>query len=190
MSNNKEQQEQLLSLVKAAVQKDSELRESHQIGDRFRFVRDRLQALAAHVEEQLAHLRKVDEKIVSEQADDETIVYVYLFNAQGIILQTWQKMLTPSVFYEHSVNRPIYADKSQIEAFIRSKANKTQHAYLAIHLKKTDILPGLGVKDPIGGELIKVKEGSLKFNRLVAFTFGGYDYVLNASGEIIKKVDK
>lgn len=187
MSNNKEQQEQLLSLVKAAVQKDKALRESHQIGERFRFVKDRLQALEAHVEEQLAHLRKVDEKTVSEQADDETIVYVYLFNAQGIILQTWQKMLTPSVFYEYSVNRPIYADKSQIEAYIRSKSNKTQHAYLALHLRKADILPGV-VKDIIGGDLIKVKEGSLKFDRLVAFTYSGLDYVLNASGELIKKV--
>ncbi|MFZ2314755.1 MAG: type IVB secretion system protein IcmQ [Gammaproteobacteria bacterium] len=188
MSNNKERQEQLLNLVKAAVQKDKELRESHQIGDRFRFVRDRLQALETHVEEQLSYLRKADEKIVSEQAEDETIVYVYLFNTQGIILQTWQRMLTPSVFYEHSVNRPIYADKSQVEAFIRSKANKTQHAYLAIHLKKTDILPSLGVKDSIGGDLVKVKEGSLKPNRLVAFVYGDHDYVLGASGEIIKKV--
>lgn len=187
MSNNKEQQEQLLSLVKAAVEKDKALRESHQIGDRFRFVRDRLQALEAQVEEQLAYLRKADEKVVSEQADDETVVYVYLFNAQGIILQTWHKMLTPSVFYEHSVNRPIYADKSQIEAYIRSKANKTQHAYLALHLRKTDILPGI-VKDAIGGELIKVREGSLKFERLVSFNFSGQDYVLNAAGELIKKV--
>lgn len=187
MSNQKEKQEKLLAILKAAVEKDRELREQNQIGDRFRFVRDRLQALQAQVEEQLAELRKADEKTINEQAEDETIVYVYLFNAQGILLPTWQKMLTPNVFYEYSVNRPIYADKSQIEAFIRSKTNKTQHAYVTVYVKKADVSPA-NAKDVIGGDLVKVKEGSLRFTHFVSFTYAGHEYQLNAAGELVKRV--
>lgn len=185
MSNEKKKYEQLLALIHAAVQKDNELRDAHQIGERFRFVKDRLQALQASVEDQLAALLQIEAKATSQQADDEVVVYIYLFNAQGILLPTWQKMLSPGVFYEYSVNRPIYADRSQVEAFIRSKTNKTQHGYVLVHVKKTDILSSDG-RDSIGGELVKVKEGALKFDRFVTFAYGGHEYKLNASGELIK----
>ncbi len=187
MNNSNNKYEQLLALIKAAVEKDNMLRSEYQIGERFRFVRDRLETLQGDIAEQLDILRKSEERKTSQQADDEMVVYVYLFNVQGILLPTWQKMLTPSVFYEYSVNRPIYADKSQIEAFIRSKANKAQHAYVAVHAKKVDVSMA-GAKDAIGGDLVRVKEGGLKFTQFVSFHYAGHEYHLNALGELIKAV--
>src|SRR5579862_525601 len=139
MSNDKELKNKLIELMQSVIKQDNELREKFQIGDKFRFIRDRLKALLTNVETSLAELKFEDEIKSESAAEDETIVYVYLFNAQGLVLQTWQKMVNGNVFYEHSVNRPIYTEKPHVEAFIRGKTNKAQHGYLSVVIKKLDI---------------------------------------------------
>lgn len=188
--NDKEQKEKLLTLVRCAVQRDNALREQYQIGEKFRFVRDRLQALLSRLELNFATASAESEQAESEILADEAIVYVYLYNSQGIKLPTWQKMLNPAVFYEYSVNRPIYAEKSHVEAFIRNKTNKAQHAYLAIVVKKTDSVKSTdeeSSKDALGQPLIKVKEGALHFDKLIFFKHSGHEYELNKAGELVKK---
>ena len=188
--DNQKTNEKLLGLVREAMRLDGELREKFNVGDRFRFIRDRLKALLAHTEEHVAELQKKTEQKQSRLGENEVLVYVHLFNSQGMVLQTWQKMVVTSVFYDHSVNRPIYADKETIESFIRSKTTKAQHAFLTIAVEKTALIKSdeaAQPKDTIGGLLIKVKEGSLKFNRLVAFTHNGHDFIVNENGELIKK---
>jgi hypothetical protein len=115
---------------------------------------------------------------------------VYLYNSQGVLFPTWQKMVTAAVLYEYSVNRPIYAEQSLIEAYIRSKTNKAQHAYLAVAIKPTDIIKTPAeAKDAIGGALIKVREGTLLINKLVLFTHNGHEYTLSETGVLTKKHD-
>jgi len=188
--NHYEQKQKLLQLVKEAVRQDGELRATHQVGDKFRFIRDRLNALSTHLEEHLSELTKKKEKKQDILSENEMLVYVYLFNAQGIVLQTWQKMLNPSVFYDHSVNRPIYIDKAHIEAFIRSKTNRVQHGYLTIAMSKEAVIKSSAselLKDALGHQLIKIKEGSLQFKRLIEFTHNGHTYFVGEAGTLTKK---
>lgn len=192
MSNKTdEQKDKILQLIRSAVEKDNELRASYQIGDKFRFIREKLAALTTRVEEGLQELEAVEEKKSDVVAEDEQVVYVYLFNAHGLSFKSWQKFLTPGVFYEHSVNRPIYTDKNLIEAFIRSKPSKALHGILTVIIKKQDILAVPAdsevPKDAIGGELIKIKEGSLKFDRMVSFIHVEKEYIVSSNGEIILK---
>lgn len=188
MSNQgHEQKENLLKLIREALQRDVELREKYQMGEKFRFIRDRLRALLSHVEDSLSSMQKKEVKKTDEPLEDEELVYVYLYNAQGLDFKTWQKMLTPAVFYEYSVNRPIYATKAEIDSFIRSKTNKAHHGYLAVIIKKIEIIQTAVSKDAIGNPLIKVKEGSLTLARLKSFTHNGSEYTLNLAGELIKK---
>jgi len=184
-TENQEQKEKLLQLVQEALQRDSELREKHQVGEKFRFIRDRLQALLHSVKENLAALKKSTEETSDVVSEDDMLVYVYLYNAQGIVMQTWQKMLQPSVYYEYSVNRPVYMEKSHIEAFIRAKPNKVQHGYLTVAVKKSDVVIG-ETKDPIGHPLVKVKEGALHSTRMITFTHNNNDYVVNEANELVK----
>src|SRR6266567_2544577 len=170
MPNEKEQREKLLQLVRDVVDQDKILREKYQVGDKFCFIRDRLNALLACVEESLNTLQQDTEQKTSDILEDETVVYIYLFNAQGLNFQTWLKMLGPSVFYEYSVNRPIYTEKSHVDTFIRSKSTINQHAYISIVIKKIAILPEVAgdvTKDPIGSPIVKVKEGSFQINRVI-----------------------
>lgn len=192
MSNgDKEIKEQLQKLVRDSIEADKKLREKFSIGDKFRFIRDRLLALDARVQEELDALAVEVEKKIDKLSEDEVLVYVYIFNAQGLVLQTWQKMLNPSVFYEYSVNRPVYTEKTHIEAFIRSRPNKAQHGFLTMAIKKADILvlaPGLPpVVDTIGNPVVKIREGSLKADKMFSFTHQENDYVLDGSGQVVKK---
>ncbi|EKD70127.1 MAG: IcmQ [uncultured bacterium] len=188
--NHNELKEKILYLAKEAVEQDKTLRQEMQVGEKFRFIRDRLGALFSHIDLTLKEMQKKSEIKPDQLAEDEVIVYVYLFNAHGLTFQNWYKMLNPNVFYEYSVNRPIYADKANIEAFIRSRSNKVQHGYLAVAIKKEHILKTIEpLKDVIGNPVIKVKEGSLKIERLINFTHNGKRYRLNDEGELIK-IDK
>jgi hypothetical protein len=185
---SKEQEEKLLQLVQSALEKDAALREQYKIGDKFRFVKDRLQALLTHVQENLT-VETVEVKQENPVGEDEQLVYVYLYNAQGLVLQTWQKMLNPDVFYEYSVNRPIYTNKAHVESFIKQKSNKMHHGYLTVVVKKNDIIKTTEEntqKDVNNNPLVKVKEGSLHIKKLLSFTYNGHDYQVSASGEIIK----
>src|SRR5262245_5867147 len=130
MSNgDKEIKEKLHKLVKDSLQMDKELRDKFHVGDKFRFIRDRLQALDTRLQEELNELAVEIEKKSDKLAEDEILIYIYIFNAQGLMLQTWQKMLMPSVYYEYSVNRPIYQEKVNIQSFIRTRPNKAQHGF-------------------------------------------------------------
>jgi hypothetical protein len=188
---NQEQDKRIHELMLEAVQHDKDLREQYEIKDKFRFIRDRLNLLLANIEEVLAATEKLTPEKASGASDDEMLVYVYLFNAQGIMLQTWQKMVNPSVFYEHSVNRPIYLDQAHVEAFIGRKANKVQHGYLTMIIKKSDLHKAEGalpLKDVYDNPIAKAKEGSLQFKNLLAFTHNSIDYVIDSEGQLIKKV--
>lgn len=188
MADDKEEKKnQLLNLIRDMIQQDKDLREKFNIGDKFRFIRDRLHALLTHAEESLKTVDKEIEKQQQELAEDEMVVYVYLFNVQGLVLQSWQKMLKPSVFYEYSINRPIYVSKSAIQSLIKNKANSSQHGYLTIIIKKKDLLTSAGDADQ-DKSIAKVKEGSLRFEKLITFTYNNQDYIVNEQGEFKKKV--
>lgn len=190
MSKDHEQHNKLMQLIRVALKRDQELREKYQVGEKFRFVRDRLTALLKQAEDSDITITQTGQIKEQEVTADEILVYVYLYNAQGNVLQTWQKMLNASVFYEYSVNRPIYTEKPSIESLVRSKSNKMQHGYLTIVIKKNDLInlpQGETVQDSLGHSLVKVREGSLKFERFVSFVHNDNEYKLSERGELVKR---
>lgn len=186
-NNANDQHVKLMQIVQEAMERDMALRKKYEIDSKFRFVTDLLNKLTEHLQTNLKTAEAEAKDVRPTIAEDEQPVYVYLFNAQGITLRSWHNMLTPKVFYEYSVNRPIYADKALIESLLRTKSTKAQHAYLTIAIKKSDILSGETKKDAFDNPLIKVREGSLLINKLLSFTHNEQDYELNQSGELVKK---
>lgn len=188
IEDERERHNKVIQLVRDAIQNDAQLREKYQVGEKFRFVRDRLNDLLSHLESHpITAVAKEEVSDTTTETQNDVLVYVYLYNAQGAVLRSWSSMLTPKVFYEHSVNRPIYSDKTHIENVLRSKASRQQHAYLTISVKRDDILSAAHLTDALGNPLVKVREGRLDFKKLVAFTHNDQDYVLDARGELIKK---
>lgn len=193
MSNNQknvEYGEQVLQLVQAIVSQDEALRKTYGIDNKFRFIRERLQNLLQRLEQELhATMKKqIEEKVKKNVlSDDESLVYVYLFNAHGTVLSSWQNLLTPKVFYEYSVNRPIYMDRAHVHSLVQSKSNKAQHGFLTVAIKTVNVIQSEGLKDSLGNPLIKIKEGSLLFEKLLGFTCNDEEYILNSKNELIKK---
>lgn len=188
-----DQQRKLLELVRSSIERDEALRDQFEIGDKFRFIRDRLKALLSRVDE---HVQAFEAEVIKNEktvVEDEVLVFVHLFNAQGLTLQTWQKFISPTLFYEYGINRPIYAEKAHIDALLRSRPSKVQHAYLTVAIKPGDVVKKADeviAKDQIGNPLIKVKEGALKVERLIAFTHNDIEYELDSLGRLTKKLEK
>lgn len=189
--NEQELLNRLIGLIQEALERDTQLRQTHQVGERFRFVRDRLQLLLETIEkETAAKIKQAKQATILQVEEGEILVYIHLYNAQGALLRTWQSMVTPKAFFDFSVNRPIYQERKHIDTFIRTKANKAQHAYLVVAMKKERVLalPEEGaLKDSLGNPLIKVKEGSLKYERMLSFVHNELSYELNEEGELVKK---
>lgn len=187
----KTQDQKIVEILRQACQSDAELRTKYQIGEKFRFIRDRLHQLLNEYEKKLEVVEIEEKKSIRIVQNDETSVYVHLFNANGLMANNWLNMLTPAVFYEYSVNRPIYLEKKFIDALIRSKAKKIQHAYLEIIVKKSDIVQSDETlfKDVLGQPVIKVKEGSLSYQNVVVFVHNDQAYLLSREG-LIKQLDE
>lgn len=188
---NIDRQKKLIHWVREAIKKDEALREQYGIKDKFRFVREKLQGLLQRLENDLAHMQADESsaEALSFSSEDSLIVYIHLYNAHGVSLKSWQSLLNPRLLYEYSVNRPVYGEKGHIEAFLRSKASKQHHAYLTISISKSDLVLGRESKDVAGHPLLKIKEGSLHFNRVMGFTHNDIEYEVNEQGEVKKKLD-
>ena len=185
-TDSAEQQRVLSTLIDELIKKDEALREQHQAKNKFQFLHHALQALLEETRA-LSVVHAEAAKIASGPSENDAPVYVHLYNTNGIDLDSWKNLFTPAIFYEHSINRPIYQEKTQIEAFITTKPNRNQHGYLTIIVTRGDIIPMPIQKDASGSPLIKVKEGSLSFNKEVLFTHNGLTYVVQPNGELIKK---
>jgi intracellular multiplication protein IcmQ len=186
-TDDNQEKQRLLELLRDALARDTALREKHQIGEKFRFVRDRLQGMLTQLEQHMDTVHQEAKKTEILAHEHEITVYVYLYNAQGAVLQTWHNMLTPKLFYEYSVNRPIYTEKNQIDNVIQSKANHVQHAFLSVAILPSDILaPEEARTDPQGNKVVKVREGSLRFERLISLNHNRQDYIL-LDGSLHKK---
>jgi hypothetical protein len=187
-TDEKDQRLKLIEDLRNVVAGDNSLREKYQIGDKFRFVRDRLQALLDQLERHEESKQIEEKKRDIVMADDDILVYVYLYNTQGATLPTWTNMLTAKLFYEYSVNRPIYTNRDHIESLIRGKANRVQHAFLTVALKKKDLIANDNPpKDMLGNAITKVREGSLSIERMVSLTHSDVDYVLSDQLGLMKK---
>ncbi|OGT45596.1 MAG: hypothetical protein A3E83_04065 [Gammaproteobacteria bacterium RIFCSPHIGHO2_12_FULL_41_20] len=187
-----DKEQKLLEIIRNLVEQDKKLREQYQMGDKFRFIHDRLHALLKKLQEELTMVETAKKLALQKIDEGDILVYVHIYNTQGSTFSTWQKMLLPSLFYEYSINRPIYSKKEYIEALLHAKNPRIQHAYLTIAVNPDAVFQSdenTAPKDAIGNPLIKVKEGSLRLEKLATFTHEGQNYSINDKGELIKKTN-
>lgn len=180
--------EKLRQLLKEILTIEKELREACEIGKRFNVIKTQLQMLLEKFEKEVEAIRgtgKTADKIGRQLGSNERLVYVYLFNAQGSILKTWQKSLLPQALIEHSVNRPIYMNKEDVIKVIHAKPNKAQHAYLEIAVKENDIVSSSDLlKDQQGFGLLKLKQRALNIENIFSFFHDDKTYKI-IEGEMI-----
>lgn len=193
MDEGEEAVDKVLALLCALVEEEKQLRAKYEIGVRFNVVRTQLQSVLDAFEKEREE--EVNEKAQqalpeNEYTADETLVYVYLFNAQGDVLKSWQKLLSPGAMFEHSVNRPIYSVLSSVEAMLREKPNAENHAYIVVAIKKSDILESdseTTLKDQYGHPLLRLRQGALKTEDIKSFVHLHDDFQVSSEGVILER---
>lgn len=180
--DDKERKRELYREVETLVKKEKALRTELGIGERYRVISSRLEALLAYVHAAVSRPKQeaISDRVAPTLTETQQYVFIHLFNNKGKILSRWEPMLSPRNLSEYSVNRPIYAEQNQIEAYIRSRPNDDEHAFLMMKIEKSDILHGSDItnnRDPLGQVLLKLKEGSLQEQNLVYFFHKGGCYI-------------
>lgn len=179
---------QLLALAEEAVKFEASERQGAEIASRFSILSSQLKSLVTDCKKEVEAVhggKEEQEDDVLDVADDETEIFIYLFNTNGMKLITWQPLLAHRALIDHGVNRPIYARKRCIEELIRSKSMSTQHAFVRAVIKKQDILMSEAdsiLKDNIGNPIIRIKYGVLKASSLREFCHEGHVYEADSSG--------
>jgi len=175
-------------LIKKTMETEAQLREKHEIGTRFNVLKTQLSAILQEIEKsRSAAAQKNLVKPAPESDESKTMIYISLFNATGDQVPTWSKLLNTQALLDHSVNRPIYANKPDVEAALRAKPNKMQQAYLVVLINKADILSATSLRDPIGLPLLRIKQGSLRPANIKLFVHNGKEYIVNPHGMLLPK---
>ncbi len=179
--------------IEALVKEEKELRNKYGIGDRYKAITSRLESLFTYVQQAVNVPKQEDtpQPVVAALREDERYVFVHLFNAKGRMLTRWEAMLSPRLLQEYSVNRPVYGDQKQVEAYIRSRSDHEDHAFVVMKVARIDILPSTNSEhccDPLGHPLLKLKEKALKEQGFVSFFHQGQRYVLT-DGRLVLDVN-
>lgn len=182
--DDKEKARELYREVETLVNEEKALRKTFGIGDRYKAISSRLEALLKYVHQavSLPQQETIIERASPTLSEGQQYVFVHLFNNKGKVLSRWEAMLSPRQLTEYSVNRPIYAEQKQVEAYIRSRPNDDEHAFLMMKIEKSDVLrsdESTDNFDPLGHPLLKLKEGTLKEQGLIYFFHKGGRYILS-----------
>lgn len=157
------------------------------------FLKNTLKPLAAIKAEAQAELDKLEAKAegakyqVEPPAEGEAEVYISLFQSEGYNINKWAMQLRSLERY--IVGRPIYQNVTDIEKRMRLRAAAGSEAYVAVIIKKADILApdpfAPPVKDQYGHALLTLKEIALRNGRIVAFFHQGVRYHF-VDGQLVK----
>lgn len=179
-----------IELVRQLISDEKALRAQFKVGDRYGFVSEKLNHILKYMqanldieEETVVHLLPWQKPL----KENERLVYVYLYNAQGRQVHVWEKLLQEKALRDHSINRPIYEDRKQVEAILRARELSPSYAYAAIAVKRNHVIDQAGMTDILGQPLLRLVEGALKTERIIEFVQGGRFYYLDEANHLVPK---
>jgi len=185
----KERNRKIIDIVRQAIINDQARREKFKIGDQYSFIPEKLQAILKRLEDNLDYSEEVVNSLPAwhrEVADDEQVVFIYLYNAQGKDKHVWERLLSNNSFAEQCFSRPIYLNHSDVEKVLRSRGDLPHHAFITVVVKKNHILNS-NQQDSLGGQLIRLVENSLKIDNIIEFFHLGKMYYRDHRGRLILK---
>lgn len=113
------------------------------------------------------------------QQGEQQEVYISLYSANGSDLANWERIIIN--LPRQSISRPIYALEEDLVNVIRHKDNKVNEGYVAIRIKKTNILE-LGQDktsyDKFGKELLNLKDKTILLENITRFVHSSGVYHL------------
>ncbi len=113
-------------------------------------------------------------------------IFIALYSSDGANLQSWERILMN--LPKQIISRPVYASEEDVKAFIKTKENKNNEAYVSMYISQVDILQMSVDKTPIdklGKPLLTLKDKSLSLDNINHFVHisGAYQYT---QGRLVK----
>lgn len=181
-----DEKHQFVHYLNGVVKQEAALRRKHDIGDHYRVLANQFKNILSEVS--LVLSAEQTRAVYVDEADgslmfDQQLVYVHLFNTAGKNMTRWLNILSPRNLIEYSVNRPIYAEEVQVQAYIRSRPQLDEHAYIVIKVDHAAVLSEHAI-DPLGQPLLKLKENTLKIEHVIDFVHNGHRYKLR-DGQLV-----
>lgn len=115
-------------------------------------------------------------------------VFIGLYASEGSNIQAWERIVFN--LPNQVTSRPIYANELDVQALIKTKANKENEAYVSIFIQETDILmvtPDKILVDRLGKPLLLLKNKSLNLDHIGRFVHASGTYHF-AHGRLVKQV--
>lgn len=177
-------------LLHRAVKLEAQLRKQFNVGVRFSVIQTQLQQLYAQqqFDNRENQVPQADTEIKKQANQNERVIFVHLYNVHGRSKSTWEKFLTLQALKEHSVNRPIYIDKVELEKLLRGKKGAYNHGYLEVFVNTADITAdenNTNLHDAHGAPLLRLKQGALHIEAVVAFHCEGEVFNVNKQGKLL-----
>lgn len=137
-------------------------------------------------ESDLAKADQLAKKIAQHTGQKK--VFIALYSSEGDKIQSWERILNN--LRNQMISRPIYANEEDVEAWIKSKENKLNEAYVAIYIDQSDLLSIPEDKVPVdklGKKLLVLKDNTISLNNICNFIHQSGVY-LYEHGRLIKEV--
>ncbi len=156
------------------------------------FLRNTIKPLIAIKAEAIAELDRLQMKAgeqsitIKPASEDETEVYISLFQSDGYNINKWAMQLRSLDRYV--VGRPVYKNQTDIEKRIRLRNAVGNEAYVVVVVKKNDVQldqSTASLKDQFDHPLLLLKETALKNGRMNAFVHQGMRYYF-VDGQLLK----
>lgn len=113
-----------------------------------------------------------------QSALEKVTLYLSLYQTGGEHLVRWQALLANIM--AHSLGRPAYKDRADVEAFIRTKPSQENDAYVVVSVSPNLILQGsMAQNDKQGRPIVTLKKGALHPEDILEFVHMGkrFEYV-------------
>lgn len=113
-------------------------------------------------------------------------IFVSLYSIEGAKLSSWEQIIVN--LRRQMVSRPVYATEAEVIAFIKTKENKINEAYVSIFIKEEDILQIQSDKiqfDKLGQPMLVLKDNAISLDCINYFVHltGKYRY---SRGRLLK----
>ena len=149
------------------------------IGKNLQGIRD---ALASEIDQNYTNvtidMQKKKQHLQPKETQKE--VFIALYSSEGSQIHAWERIIAN--LQRQIISRPIYEDEDGVSAFIKSKENKLNEAYVAIYVDSNDILKLSADKvaiDKFGHALMTLKDRAVNLENINRFvhTSGTYQLV-------------
>lgn len=169
--SEKQRNKKIIETLRKTLADSQAANQKFRVGEKFSYVEDKLQNMINKLENNLDF--REEEKVNlppwhRELAENERVIYIYLYNAQGKDPKVWQRLLSRKSMQDYSFSRPIYAKREYAEAILSNRDHCANHAFIAVVVKKNHIIEN-NVKDNFGNPRIRLLEGSLDADNIIEF---------------------